>query len=164
MFILAPCGIPVFPWPPSALFPDVQLRGCAEDKTFPGLSSAPPPPDGPISSSSLKIIVTRTAALAVACLTWPPRSPARSHGQVEPAVCGGQGQTLRQRRWEVRHSSVNREVSVINSQRFAREGDCSSSGPSQAFLSLRQTAALSSVPLDLFLLSHVTLQALNYSF
>lgn len=120
----------------------MQLRGCAEDKTFPGLSSRPP--DRPILSSSLKIIVTRTAALAVPCLTWPPRSPARSHDQVEPAVCGGQGQTLRQRRWEVRHSSVNREVSVINSQRcaFCQRGGLFILGPERASSAIICTVGL----------------------
>lgn len=102
---------PFFPTCSSEVAPGIRLSQVCP----PG-----PPADGPISSSSLKIIVTRTAALAVACLTWPPRSPARSHGQVEPAVCGGQGQTLRQRRWEVRHSSVNREVSVINIPAFCQ--------------------------------------------
>lgn len=35
--------------------------------------------------------------------------------------------------WEVRHSSVNREVSVINSQRFAREGGLFILGPEPGF-------------------------------
>lgn len=96
------------------LFSKVQLRGCAEDKTFPGLSSRPP-------TGNLIVLSQKNCdpygSISGGVSDVASEVTTRSHGQVEPAVCGGQGQTLRQPRWEVWHSSVNREVLVIYSRR-----------------------------------------------